>query len=124
MPVNSDCVFDVNDIKSDVSRLKPHKNEGYSDLLSDHIINAGDDCFIHIACLLIAIITHGMVPDNFQRTVIVSIPKDRHTDVSDSSNFRGIALSSIIGKIFDSIILQRYHHKLSSRELHAMRVQV
>jgi hypothetical protein len=116
-PVNSDCIFDVNDVKSAVSRLKPHKNEGCSDLSSDHIINAGDDCFIYIACLLTAIVIHGMVPDTFQRSAIVSIPKGRHTNLSDSSNFRGIALSSIIGKIFDNIILQRYNHKLSSCEL-------
>jgi hypothetical protein len=81
------------------------------------IINAGDDCFIHIACLLTAVVIHGMVPDTFQRSVIVSISKGRHTNLSDSSNFRGIAPSSIIGKIFDNIILQRYNHKLSSREL-------
>jgi hypothetical protein len=35
-PVNSDCIFDVNDVKSAVSRLKPHKNEGCSDLSSDY----------------------------------------------------------------------------------------
>jgi hypothetical protein len=116
-PVNSDCIFDVNNVKSAVSRLKPHKNEGCSDLSYDHIINAGDDCFIHIACLLTAIVIHGMVPDTFQRSVIVSIPKGRHTNLPDSSNFRGIALSLIIGKIFDNIILQRYNHKLSSCEL-------
>jgi hypothetical protein len=30
----------------------------------------------------------------------------------DSTNFRGIALSSVFGKIFDLIILQRYNYKL------------
>jgi hypothetical protein len=63
-----------------------------------------------------AIVIHGVVTDNFQRTFIVSISKGRH-NLSDSCNFRGIALNSIIGKIFDNIILQRFHHKLSSYEL-------
>jgi hypothetical protein len=33
---------------------------------------------------LIAIVIHGLVSDNFQGSVIVSIPKGRHTNLSDS----------------------------------------
>jgi len=37
--------------------------------------------------------------------------------MSDSTNFRRIALSSLVGKIFDNIILDRYCDKLLSSEL-------
>ena len=43
----SDHLFSINDIKQAVSKLKPHKNEGCSELTSDHIINANDD-FFHV----------------------------------------------------------------------------
>src|SRR5664279_2354365 len=37
--------------------------------------------------------------------------------MSDSSNFRGIALSSLYGKLFDNIVLHRYGDKLMTTEL-------
>ena len=37
---SEDCIFNINDIKKAVSKLKAHKSEGSSDLTSDHIINA------------------------------------------------------------------------------------
>ena len=37
--------------------------------------------------------------------------------VACSENYRGIALSSILGKVFDFIIVQRYGRALSSIDL-------
>jgi len=37
--------------------------------------------------------------------------------MSDSANFRGIALSSVFGEVFNNIILERYHQKLSSCDM-------
>ena len=51
------------------------------------------------------------------RAVITSIPKNVKESVACSENYRGIALSSILGKVFDLIIIQRYGHALSSSDL-------
>jgi len=37
--------------------------------------------------------------------------------MSDGANFRGIALSSVFCKVFDNIILERCHQKLSSCDM-------
>jgi len=50
----------------------------------------------------IAIIVHA---DSFGICTIVPIPKGHNTNMSDSANFRGIALSSVFGKVVDNIIL-------------------
>ena len=113
----SDCIFNLCDVKSAVHHLKAHKNDGSTGLTSDHIIDAGDDCFTHLALLFTAITGHGTVPDNFLYSTIVPIPKGKHGITSDSSNFRGITLSSIYGKLFDNIVLSRYGDSLRSSEL-------
>ena len=113
----TDCIFTLHDLKYAVSRLSAHKNDGSTGLTSDHIINAGDNCLTHIALLFTAIATHGTVPDSFLFSTIVPIPKGKNVDVSDSSNFRGITLSSIFGKLFDNIVLSRYGDRLFSSEL-------
>jgi len=46
-------------------------------------------------------IIHGSVPDIFLTSTILPIPKN--CNLTDSANYRGIALSSVFGKIFDHI---------------------
>jgi hypothetical protein len=115
--VSVDCIYRCNDVKDAVSHLKAHKSDGNLGLSSDHIINASDSFFTHLALLFTSIVIHGKVPDSFLLSTIVPIPKGNGVNKSDSSNFRGIALSSIYGKIFDNIVLSRYGKILASSEL-------
>jgi len=85
--------------------------EGSSSLTSDCVVNAGDD-LCHIAFLFTSFVVHGSVPDGFLSSTIILIPKGHNTNMSDSTHFRGIALSSLFGKIFYNIILDRYCDKL------------
>jgi len=50
-------------------------------------------------------------------STIISIPKGKHANVTDSSNYRGTALSSIFGKVFDLIFLDKYSNCLCTSEL-------
>jgi len=70
-----------------------------------------------MALLFTAIVVHKIVPDSFLYGSIVPIPKVKHGHMSDSSNFRGITLSSIYGKLFDNIVLFRYGERLLRSEL-------
>jgi hypothetical protein len=100
----SDCFFDFSEVKYAVSRLKAHKNDGCSNLTSDHFINAGNGCLEHIALLFSAMAFHGTAPDNLLCSTIIPIPKGTKGNVTDSNNFRGIMLSSIFVKLFDNIV--------------------
>ena len=65
----------VSDVREAVSHLNAHKRDGCTGLESDHIINAGDDCLMHVAQLLNTIISHGALPDSFLNSTIIPIPK-------------------------------------------------
>jgi len=47
----------------------------------------------------------------------VPIPKGRNANLSDSTNFRGISLNPVFGKILDNIVLERYSGELMYSEL-------
>jgi len=113
----TDNIVNVLLVKAAVARLKPHKSDGCTDLSSDHLIHARDDLHGHIAFLLNAILVHGSLPDNFLYSTIVPIPKGRNVNVADSANFRGIAVSSVFGKLFDNIVLQQFSDKLQTSQL-------
>ena len=105
------------DVQAAIAKLKPHKNDGDIGLSSNHFIHADRDFSIHVAFLFSAIITHGSVPSDFLTSTIIPIPKNRHVSASNSDNFRGIALSSVYGKLFDNVILCKYYDKLASSDL-------
>ena len=104
-----DCNISACDVKRAVSRLKTHKSDASFELSTDHFLNAGDDLHTHVALLFSAILVHGFTPEKLCTSTIVPIPKGCNVNVTDSANFRGIALSSIFVKIFDHVVLQKYH---------------
>ena len=48
---------------------------------------------------------HGAVTDDMTVSTLVPIPKGKNMSCTDSSNYRAIALSSVLGKVFDRIFL-------------------
>ena len=62
-------------------------------------------------------IKHGSVPDKMLLSTLVPIPKNPRKSGGDSDNYRAIALSSIIGKILDQIILCKNLDLLQSCDL-------
>jgi len=64
-------------------------------------------------------IIHGSVPDIFLTSTILPIPKNKNGNVglTDSANYRGIALSSVFSKIFDHVILEKYRDRLCTSQL-------
>ena len=111
------CIINVSDVKSALRRLKAHKNDEDYCLSTDHILNAPDDCLLHISWLLSSIIVHGCLPDTFTVNTVIPIPKGHNVSMSDSENYRGIALGSIFSKLCDNIVLHRYGSNLISSEL-------
>ena len=61
--------------------LRYRRRDGCTGLESDHIINAGDDCLMHVTQLLNAIISHGALPDSFLNNTIIPIPKARNVSM-------------------------------------------
>ena len=51
-------------------------------------------------------IKYSYVPKSMSISTMVSIPKNKLGNLSDSKNYRGIALSSIFGKLFDLCIIE------------------
>jgi len=94
-----------------------HKNDPVSGLCSDHAINGTNDLLAHIMRILNAAMVHGILPENCLQSTIIPIPKGKNANVTDSANCCGIALNSVLSKIFDNIILHRHIDRLSSSEL-------
>ena len=65
-------------------------------MTSEHIINDGDDCLMHISLLLNAIIMHGAMPDSFLYSTMTVL------------TIVVLHLSSVYLKLIDNVVLQNF----------------
>lgn len=104
----------VHDVKKAMSKLKRGKSDCNSLLSSDNFVNACEDLSIHLSFLLNILFRRSCAPSEMLMSVLVPIPKNRRKSLSSSNNFRSIAISSIIGKILDNVILSKHSDILST----------
>lgn len=57
-----DCVVTAEEVADSVQRLKPHKNDGFAGLSTNHFKFACFELYTHISCLLSSMLVHGAVP--------------------------------------------------------------
>ena len=60
---------------------------------------------------------HGIGPGALLLSTLVTIPKNKRDNASDSSNYREITISSLLGKIFDIIVLTEQYKSLETDNL-------
>jgi len=81
------------------------------------MIYAHPSIIIHLKLLFNMICVHGFVPDNFGHSVTVPVVKDKTKDMYSADNYRPIALSPIISKIFEYCIFNKYNNLFVSDNL-------
>ena len=59
---------------------------------------------------------HGYVPNHFGRGIVIPLVKDKHADLTNSNNYRGITISPVLSKIFECCLL-KYEPYLFSSDL-------
>ena len=86
------------------TRLKAGKAAGLDGLQPQHFRFASDELFGHLAWLFSGISKHGCIPRQFHGTVVVPVVKNKSGDLNSRDNYRGIALSSVLGKLLENFI--------------------
>jgi len=106
--IESSFSVKIEDVLSAISKLKSHKCDGNFVLYSNHFLNGCNELALHISLLFSAMLVHGYAAGDMSSCTLISIPKGKNAYVTDSGNYRGIALSSVFGKVFDLIFLNKF----------------
>ena len=124
--INTDCAlgkcysrhkFSVTDVYNAIKQLKLSKGDGKVKCMSNYIINATGKAVLYLSLLFNSIISHGFVPNEMLLSTLIPIPKNKRKSVNDSSNYRGITLSSILGKLLDVVVLKSNANVFKSSHL-------
>ena len=88
-----------------VQHIKMHKNDPTFSFNSDCLKRAPSTLFYHLSNIIKCFLIHGHISNILLLATLVPIIKDKLGDAEASDNYRSIALSSIILKVFDWIVL-------------------
>jgi len=99
--------INVSDVMCMVKSLKPGKHDGNKGHFSNHLINGTNRLYYYISLLFDSMISHGYVPKDFLLSTLIPIPKHKRKSLNCSDNYRAIALSSVMGKLLDKIVLDK-----------------
>ena len=97
-------------------KLKGGKNDGFDGLTSDFILNGTDLLCQHLSTLFLLMLSHCIAPSSFCMSTMIPIPKGSGL-MGGIKNYRGIALSSLLSKLFDTCIISSQFNRLQSNDL-------
>jgi len=107
----------MEDVDNAVRSLKFGKASGADGITIEHLRHAHPSIVLHLKQLFNLILLHGYVPDEFGRDIIVPLLKDRHGDTGKLDNYRGITISSVISKVFEVCVCNKFGELLISHVL-------
>jgi hypothetical protein len=109
---SSDAPFTPAEIVSVIKELKNGKASGRDGLQSEHFKYGSDKLNVLLCLLFNCMVLHGYVCEGLMDTILIPIVKDKKGNIASKDNYRPIAITSVISKIFEAIILSRYQYCL------------
>src|SRR5206468_4316911 len=103
-----------------IHKINPESHPQATDpdgLSSEHIVNSHPCILTHLKFLFTGILNHTYVPKSFTSGIITPIVKDKRGDLTSTSNYRPITINSIISKIFEYLLLNKFQSSFTSDSL-------
>ena len=92
-------------IKEALNKVKPSKSDSTFDLTSDFLKNGPELLFKYLEIVIKSFFIHGHVSEVLLLATMVPIIKDKLGDLCASKNYRSIAISSVVLKLIDWLII-------------------
>ena len=114
----SECVhchlISSSDVLRAITKLKTDKVNDNGLVYSNNFIHGTDMMTQYLSILYTSMVFHGFCPPSFICANIIPIPKGSKVNLSNSDKYRSIAISSLLGKILDHIIIERQSEALKT----------
>ena len=95
------------DVRKAISNLISEKIDEQGTFFSNNFLYGTDLLHCHLSILFTSMINHGYAPLEFLRSSMIQLPKGARADLSNSDMYRSIAISSLLSKIFDNVVIER-----------------
>ena len=104
-------------LKTASKKLKPGKSDPIYSFSSDCFRNGSDSLFEHLALVLKSCTLHSHVSLVLLLSTLIPLVKDKLVSINTSKNYRSVAISSILLKLFDWVVILLDGDSLGLNEL-------
>ena len=88
-----------------VSKLECAKSAGPDGISAECFKFSNTNIHVLLSLLFSMCLSHGYLPSTLIKTTIVPIVKNKSANLSDSNNYRPIAIATITSKLLESVLL-------------------
>ena len=103
----------VDEVSKVIKGLKHGKSAGPDGLVAENLIFATPTVVVHLTMCLNAFLSHCYLPDDLIKSVLIPIVKNKCGDLTNADNYRPIALSSVMSKLLEIVLLKRMEDYLT-----------
>ena len=100
-------VVTASEVGAVIRSLSPGKSAGLDGLTSELLKYAGGRHRVHLSMWFTSILVHSYVPDDLIKVVCIPLLKSKSGLITDSNNYRPIALANTFSKLMEHVILTR-----------------
>ena len=101
--------IDKEEIKTAIRGLKNNKSVGYHGVSNENLKYAPEQVIDFLTTIYAKMINCQSMPKDFNICMLKPIIKDPSKSNSDVGNLRPVAISNVIGNLFETILLNRNH---------------
>ena len=112
---DSDIAVIIHEVADAISKLDKDKTCGLDAIYAEHLMFCSNRLLLLLAFCITSFFVHGYLPINIMSVVLVPIIKDKSGKIGDKSNYRPIAIASILSKVLERIILDRIIDMLDTK---------
>ena len=99
-------LIEADEVERAIKKLHRKKAADEYGLVSEHLKTAGSSVFDPLALIFSEILQMKHIPEQFKSGILHPIHK-KGKDASFFTNYRGITVTSLIGKVFEHVILEK-----------------
>ena len=100
---NSNMAVSTKSVSEIIGKLECGKSAGPDGIGAEYLKFSNIKIHVLLSMCFTLCLAHGYLPPAMIETTIVPIVKNKSGNLSDSSNYRPIALATIISKMFESV---------------------
>lgn len=97
-----------------IEHLKSGKAKGNDGMQAEHLKYASKRLYFFICLLFNTIFVHSYLPVAMMKTVVVPVIKDKLGNATSKDNYRPIAITTILSKLLECIILHFFKDQMST----------
>ena len=91
-----------------IKDLKDNKSCGLDGISAEHLKHCSDVIIPLLSMCFTSLFVHGILPESMISVVLVPIVQNKNASICSKSNYRPIALASIVSKVFEFFYLWPY----------------